>query len=148
MQSYKYLTMFFFFLALLMNLNSAEAQADINKLKQCISVLFAFQRRPISDTEFVELSRSWLQRMVSEYVNNVHIIKVSLTQQLLFIIPVDNWLTFIAYGILSDTIWIIPTVLNPKLNEVTGFHYFTLDEEVDTGCYIISRLTPPHSQLD
>eukprot|EP00057_Strongylocentrotus_purpuratus_P029333 XP_011683807.1 PREDICTED: ectopic P granules protein 5 homolog [Strongylocentrotus purpuratus] len=51
--------------ALLMNLNSAEAQADINKLKQCISVLFAFQRRPISDSEFVELSRSWLQRMIS-----------------------------------------------------------------------------------
>ncbi|XP_071496292.1 ectopic P granules protein 5 homolog [Diadema antillarum] len=49
----------------LTDVHSSTAQADIARLKQCISVLFAFQRKPVSDLEFVELSRSWLQRMVS-----------------------------------------------------------------------------------
>nr|XP_054750754.1 ectopic P granules protein 5 homolog [Lytechinus pictus] len=48
----------------LVNTNSSVAQGDLTKLRQCISVLFAFQRRPISDSEFVENSRFWLHRMV------------------------------------------------------------------------------------
>ncbi|XP_041457856.1 ectopic P granules protein 5 homolog isoform X2 [Lytechinus variegatus] len=48
----------------LVNTNSSVAQGDLTKLRQCISVLFAFQRRPISDSEFVENSRLWLHRMV------------------------------------------------------------------------------------
>ncbi|XP_022106571.1 ectopic P granules protein 5 homolog isoform X2 [Acanthaster planci] len=38
---------------------------QIKLLKQCISVLFAFQRRPVNDEEFLQTSRGWLSRMIA-----------------------------------------------------------------------------------
>ena len=38
---------------------------DIVELRNCISVLFSFERRPIADEVFVEHLREWTERLVS-----------------------------------------------------------------------------------
>ncbi|XP_077865495.1 ectopic P granules protein 5 homolog [Saccoglossus kowalevskii] len=40
------------------------ATQDLQHLKQCISVLFAFYRRPLKDEEFIKYLQLWLERMV------------------------------------------------------------------------------------
>ncbi|KAH9518966.1 Ectopic P granules protein 5 [Bulinus truncatus] len=44
---------------------SVNEQYDIQRLKDCISVLFAFHRKPIPDTEFVTNLRQWTVRLIS-----------------------------------------------------------------------------------
>lgn len=39
-------------------------QHDIQRIKDCISVLFVFHRKPIFDTEFVTNIRQWTVRLV------------------------------------------------------------------------------------
>lgn len=42
-----------------------DVQAQAERLKECISVLFVFHRKPTRDTEFVENIRRWTERLVS-----------------------------------------------------------------------------------
>lgn len=44
---------------------SSNARHQIQKLKDCITVLFSFHRRPIEDHDFVENVRLWTARLVS-----------------------------------------------------------------------------------
>ena len=41
-----------------------EVQNEIQKLRDCISVLFMFVRQPIQDTEFVSVMNGWMEQMV------------------------------------------------------------------------------------
>ena len=43
---------------------SQEVQADIQKLRDCISVLFMFVRQPIQDKEFVTILNGWMEQLV------------------------------------------------------------------------------------
>ncbi|PIK43621.1 putative ectopic P granules protein 5-like [Apostichopus japonicus] len=52
----------------------------IQELKECISVLFSFQRRPVIDTEFMESSRKWLERLVS------HLLRVATYEDHFFLL--------------------------------------------------------------
>ena len=45
--------------------SSEEVSQQVEKLKECISVLFGFHRRPTKDAEFVENTRKWTERLVS-----------------------------------------------------------------------------------
>ncbi|XP_071788389.1 ectopic P granules protein 5 homolog isoform X2 [Asterias amurensis] len=47
---------------------SSERESQMAKLRDCISVLFCFQRRPVNDVEFLKTSRSWLGRMVATFL--------------------------------------------------------------------------------
>ncbi|CAH3172967.1 unnamed protein product, partial [Porites evermanni] len=42
-----------------------EVQNEIQKLRDCISVLFMFVRQPIQDTEFVSVMNGWMEQMVA-----------------------------------------------------------------------------------
>ena len=44
---------------------SEELAPQVEKLRDCISVLFGFHRRPTRDAEFVENIRKWTERLVS-----------------------------------------------------------------------------------
>ncbi|XP_071943527.1 ectopic P granules protein 5 homolog isoform X2 [Antedon mediterranea] len=44
---------------------SSEDQRQIEQLRQCISVLFSFQRRPTQDKVFIDVTRGWLKRLVA-----------------------------------------------------------------------------------
>ena len=39
-------------------------QAEIQKLRDCISVLFMFVRQPIQDEEFVTILNAWMEQLV------------------------------------------------------------------------------------
>lgn len=41
-----------------------EVQAEIQKLRECISVLFMFVRQPIQDEEFVTILNGWMEQLV------------------------------------------------------------------------------------
>lgn len=41
-----------------------EVQAEIQKLRDCISVLFMFVRQPIQDEEFVTILNGWMEQLV------------------------------------------------------------------------------------
>ncbi|XP_046571414.1 LOW QUALITY PROTEIN: ectopic P granules protein 5 homolog [Haliotis rubra] len=43
----------------------ADVQHQVQKLRDCISVLFVFHRRPIKDVEFVTNIRQWTDRLVA-----------------------------------------------------------------------------------
>lgn len=43
---------------------SQEVQAEIQKLRDCISVLFMFVRQPIQDEEFVTILNGWMEQLV------------------------------------------------------------------------------------
>jgi len=43
---------------------SQEVQAEIQKLRDCISVLFMFVRQPIQDEEFVIILNGWMEQLV------------------------------------------------------------------------------------
>jgi len=43
---------------------SQEVQADIQKLRDCISVLFMFVRQPIQDKEFLTILNGWMKQLV------------------------------------------------------------------------------------
>ncbi|XP_033099652.1 ectopic P granules protein 5 homolog isoform X3 [Anneissia japonica] len=45
--------------------SSREDQQQIERLRQCISVLFAFQRRPTQDQVFIDVTREWLKRLIA-----------------------------------------------------------------------------------
>ncbi|KAJ8035761.1 Ectopic P granules protein 5-like [Holothuria leucospilota] len=57
-----------------------ETKGSIEDLKQCISVLFSFQRRPVVDAEFMECSRKWLERLVS------HLLRVATYEDHFFLL--------------------------------------------------------------
>ena len=44
---------------------SPEIQNDLQKLRDCISVLFMFVRQPLQDESFVEHLNQWLEQLVS-----------------------------------------------------------------------------------
>ncbi|XP_055999889.1 ectopic P granules protein 5 homolog isoform X2 [Ostrea edulis] len=48
--------------------HSPDVQHQINRLRDCITVLFVFHRQPIKDHEFVQNIRTWTQRMISALV--------------------------------------------------------------------------------
>jgi len=50
--------------ALLAHQRDAGVSHQIDQLRQCISILFAFQRKPTRDNVFVTDSRQWLSRLV------------------------------------------------------------------------------------
>ena len=41
-----------------------EVQAEIQQLRDCISVLFMFVRQPIQDEEFVKILNGWMEQLV------------------------------------------------------------------------------------
>ena len=41
-----------------------ELQEEIQKLRDCISVLFMFVRQPIKDEEFVTILNGWMEQLV------------------------------------------------------------------------------------
>ena len=41
-----------------------EVQAEMQKLRYCISVLFMFVRQPIQDEEFVTILNGWMEQLV------------------------------------------------------------------------------------
>lgn len=41
-----------------------ELQQEIQKLRDCISVLFMFVRQPIQDEEFVKILNGWMEQLV------------------------------------------------------------------------------------
>jgi hypothetical protein len=43
---------------------SHDVAAQIQRLKDCVSVLFIFHRKPIKDPEFVDNVRRWTERLV------------------------------------------------------------------------------------
>ena len=43
---------------------SEELQQEIQKLRDCISVLFMFVRQPIQDEEFVTIMNGWMEQLV------------------------------------------------------------------------------------
>ena len=43
---------------------SPDVQDDLQKLRECISVLFMFVRQPIQDELFVEHLNQWLEQLV------------------------------------------------------------------------------------
>ncbi|KAL3851895.1 hypothetical protein ACJMK2_015592 [Sinanodonta woodiana] len=45
--------------------HSADTSHQVRKLRDCISVIFAFHRRPADDEEFVSNLQSWTERLVS-----------------------------------------------------------------------------------
>lgn len=47
-----------------LGLHSPNNQHQINRLRDCITVLYMFHRRPVSDNEFVINTRGWTQRLV------------------------------------------------------------------------------------
>ncbi|VDH94339.1 Hypothetical predicted protein, partial [Mytilus galloprovincialis] len=51
-----------------LGLHSPNNQHQINRLRDCITVLYMFHRRPVSDNEFVINTRGWTQRLVSALV--------------------------------------------------------------------------------
>ena len=50
--------------ALLAHQRDANVSHQVQQLRQCISILFAFQRRPTKDRVFVTDTRHWLSRLV------------------------------------------------------------------------------------
>ncbi|XP_077996830.1 ectopic P granules protein 5 homolog [Glandiceps talaboti] len=53
---------------------------DIQTLKQCISVLFAFYRRPVKDEEFIDNLQQWTERLVAA------LLRVANTEDHLFLL--------------------------------------------------------------
>ncbi|XP_070546998.1 ectopic P granules protein 5 homolog isoform X2 [Ptychodera flava] len=43
----------------------SSAVSDVQTLKQCISVLFTFYRRPVRDEEFITMLQQWTKRLVA-----------------------------------------------------------------------------------
>lgn len=54
---------------------------QVDQLRQCISILFAFQRRPTKDNLFVTDTRQWLSRLVSSCLIFVVISSLCMTDQ-------------------------------------------------------------------
>ncbi|XP_061187011.1 ectopic P granules protein 5 homolog [Saccostrea echinata] len=48
--------------------HSPDVQHQVNRLRDCITVLFVFHRQPIKDQEFVQNIRTWTQRLVSALI--------------------------------------------------------------------------------
>ena len=44
---------------------SPELQGELQKLRDCISVLFMFVRQPIQDDEFVQIVNGWIEQLAS-----------------------------------------------------------------------------------
>ena len=41
-----------------------DLQQEVQKLRDCISVLFMFVRQPIQDEEFVTILNGWMEQLV------------------------------------------------------------------------------------
>ena len=54
--------------ALLAHQRDANITHQVQQLRQCISILFAFQRRPTKDSVFVTDTRHWLSRLVRSFL--------------------------------------------------------------------------------
>ena len=54
----------FIYTALLAHQRDVDVSHQVDQLRQCISILFAFQRRPSKDSVFVTDSHQWLSRLV------------------------------------------------------------------------------------
>jgi hypothetical protein len=54
-----------FYAALLAHQRDASVTYQVEQLRQCISVLFLFQRKPVRDSVFVSDTRQWLSKMVT-----------------------------------------------------------------------------------
>ena len=52
------------FEAYLVHQRDASVSSQVEALKQCISVLFMYQRKPAKDDVFVKDTRLWLTRLV------------------------------------------------------------------------------------
>ena len=53
--------------------NTGFTSPDIAKLRDCISVLFMFERRPVEDKEFKADCRQWLDMLVSPHTTTPYI---------------------------------------------------------------------------
>ena len=47
--------------------NTGFTSPDVAKLRDCISVLFMFERRPVEDKQFKDDCRQWLDMLVSPH---------------------------------------------------------------------------------
>ena len=50
-----------------MDRSREDVSPQVEKLRECISVLFGFHRRPTKDAEFVKNTRKWTERLVRTF---------------------------------------------------------------------------------
>lgn len=60
---YQYVKVLFVLILVVLS-HKPDVQHQVNRLRDCITVLFVFHRQPIKDQEFVQNIRTWTQKMV------------------------------------------------------------------------------------